>query len=546
MTMDRARPDPKLDRSDAAAGDAANLLRAYRADAEKLLHEDRLQEARATIRQALRLAPKDAAALNILGVIELQSGNLEEAAATIRRAADLQPAAPEPLHYLGLTYKHLGRYADAIASFRAALALRPDMSPSLIELATSLAILGRHDEAKDVLFRMIELTPDDVATYFDLAQFAPKSLAPEHLSRLGKIARDSEEDLARRASAGFTLAAVHEALADYDAEFECLKRANDLLRDHLTQMDGKLPPSGVMPVGARPKLLAPAKALTRVVAMRSFIESTIDGDFIRRYEGAGHPSNLPIFVLGMPRSGSSLIEQILSSHPMVHGAGEIDAFDSKIVKLQWPYDGYLQRDGTGALRATEPPARHFRKSGAEYVKALRGLNSRARRIVDKMPVNYFHIGMIHLCLPNAIVIHSMRDPVDTCLGCYRRLFGTGNETTYDLGMLGRHYVEYRKVMAHWQRVLPGRVIDVAYEELVADPERETRRLLDLCGLPWNDACLRFYENKRPVLTSSLAQVRQPIHQNAVQRWRRYEKHLGPLFEALGPYAPKTGQFDRPD
>jgi hypothetical protein len=154
-----------------------------------------------------------------------------------------------------------------------------------------------------------------------------------------------------------------------------------------------------------------------------------------------------------------------------------------------------------------------------------------------MPDNFFDIGMIHLCLPNAVILHSVRDPVDTCLGCYRQIFATGHETTYDLTLIGKTYVLYRRLMEHWQRVLPGRVIDVVYEKLVADPESEIRRLVAICGLPWNDACLRFYENQRPVTTASSSQVRQPIFKGAVQRWRRYEKHLGPLLEALGPYAP---------
>ena len=155
-----------------------------------------------------------------------------------------------------------------------------------------------------------------------------------------------------------------------------------------------------------------------------------------------------------------------------------------------------------------------------------------------MPDNYSEIGMIHLCLPNAVILHSVRDPVDTCLGCYKQIFVSGHETTYDLTLVGKTYVLYRRLMEHWNRVLPGRVVDVVYEKLVADPETEIRRLLTVCGLPWDDACLRFHENQRSVRTASSSQVRQPIYKSSLQRWRRYEKHLGPLLEALGPYAPE--------
>jgi tetratricopeptide (TPR) repeat protein len=529
-------------RNQGASGEKAGLLRAYCADAETLLNQDRLDEARAVVKQALRLAPQDPAALNILGVIDLQKGDLKSAAAAIKRAADLQPGAPEPRHYLGLAYEYMGRYDDAIASFRAALALRPGIVATLLELAKLLKILGRHDEAKDALLRLIEANPDDIGAFFELADFAPQALTGEQLSRLDRIANDPAVDIKSCAIANFTLAVLHESRGEFDAEFARLRRANDLSRDHLTEMDGKTESAPVMPASARPRFTTPAKALAQLADMRSFIETTFDAGFIRRHEGAGHPSNLPIFIVGMPRSGSSLIEQVLSSHPMVHGAGEIDTFQAKAVAMQWPYEGYQYRDALGALRPSEPPPRHFRIRGADYVKAVRELDPRARYIVNKALGNYLNIGMIHLCLPNAVIVHSVRDPVDTCLGCYKRHFVTGNETTYDLGLLGRHYQEYRKAMAHWQRVLPGRVIDVVYEELVADPEGQIRRLLELCGLPWDERCLRSHENARPVRTASWIQVRRPIYRGALQRWRRYEKHLAPLFEALGPYAPaRTGQ-----
>jgi tetratricopeptide (TPR) repeat protein len=520
-----------------ASGQNTALVRGFCAEAEKLLFQDRFVEARGAIKQALRLAPRDAAALNILGVIDLQRGDLKSAAANIKRAVELDPGAPEPRHYLGLTYTYMGRYDEAVASYRDALALRPDVAATLGELAQLLKILGRFDEAKAVLLRLIETCPDEMRTYQSLAQFTPQSLTAEQLSRLERTAADPAEATARRASANFSLALIHEARGEFDAEFARLKQANDLCRDHLTRTDGNIGSASVMPVSARPLYTTPAKALAQIADMRSFLETTFDTDFIRRYEGAGHPSSLPIFIVGMNRSGSSLIEQILSSHPMVHGAGEIDTLQAKVTDKQWPYLGYLSPDATGARRLSEPPPRHFRIRGAEYTKALRELNPRAQRIVNKTLANYLHIGMIHLCLPNAIIIHSMRDPVDTCLGCYKRFFDTGNETTYDLGLLGRHYQEYRRTMAHWQRVLPGRAIDVVYEELVADPEGQIRRLLELCRLPWDERCLRSHENTRPVLTSSQAQVRRPIHGDSLRRWRRYEKHLGPLFEALGPYAP---------
>jgi hypothetical protein len=231
----------------------------------------------------------------------------------------------------------------------------------------------------------------------------------------------------------------------------------------------------------------------------------------------------------MPRSGSTLLEQILSSHRRVQGLGETTTL-IQTVRGRYPLD----------LFAPDPPG-HFRQMADAYFKAMhdQGWGS-APRFVDKLLDNYLDVGLIHLMLPKAVILHSVRDPVDTCLACWRKNFRTSQEFSYDLGDVGRQYVRYREMMDHWSTVLPGRVIDVSHEALVADPDTEIRRLVtEACGLEWDEACLRFYETKRPVRTASVAQVRQPIFTSSVARWRRYEKHLRPLFEALGRYASAT-------
>ncbi len=241
--------------------------------------------------------------------------------------------------------------------------------------------------------------------------------------------------------------------------------------------------------------------------------------------GRGHHIEAPIFVVGMPRSGSTLIEQILSSHRRVQGLGEGEALAASI-RHAYPY-----------VILGENPPEHFRNLAQAYFRAqhARGWGS-APRFVDKMLYNYMYVGMIHLMLPEAVILHAVRDPVDTCLGAWRQNFATGNELTYDLADIGHAYVRYREVMAHWENVLPGRVISVSHEALVTDPETQIPRLVtEACGLDWDPACLRFYETQRPVRTASVAQVRQPIFTTALQRWRRYEAHLGPLLDALGPY-----------
>jgi tetratricopeptide (TPR) repeat protein len=522
------------------------LVQAYCADAEKLLLQDRFHEARKVVQQALRLAPSYAAAVHILGVIEMESGNLEEAARLIKRTTELEPNVHDPFYFLGLTYVSLGRLEEAAAAFEAALALKPDLRTVLRQLAETLENLGRNDEARRVVYRQLELDPQDYGALYRLVRLDPKGVSAADRARLeAAVAEDSAPE--ESGAAWIALAEIYEAAGDADKAFLHLKRGNDLLSQGLAKSDGKPIPQFMSPHGTVRRRQAPGKVLEDVARRTAQVELTFDEAFMKRYAGFGHPSQLPIFILGMPRSGSTLIEQILSSHPQVHGAGELQAVHKSMVEMRWPYEGYLQPGADGTLMPSPPPKpanRYFRELGAAYVKALRGYSAKAQRITDKMPDNYFDIGMIHLCLPNAVILHSVRDPVDTCLGCYKQIFATGHETTYDLTLMGKTYVLYRRLMEHWNRVLPGRIVDVVYENLVADPETEIRRLLAACGLPWNDACLRFHENQRAVRTASSSQVRQPLYKSSLQRWRRYEKHLGPLLEALGPYAPDRASLNQ--
>jgi hypothetical protein len=244
------------------------------------------------------------------------------------------------------------------------------------------------------------------------------------------------------------------------------------------------------------------------------------------WRGRGSRTSAPVFVVGKPRSGSTLVEQILASHPDVRGMGENDCLPRAIASM-----------GMGPFGWRAAPD-YFERLAKVYLASMRQLGSATRRkFVDKSLSNFESIGFIALALPNATILHCVRDPLDCCLSAYRMRFTIGNELAFDLAEIGHSYVRYRRLMEHWAAVLPGRVVDVVYEDLVGAQERQTRWLVtEACSLPWNDRCLHFHENDRPVLTASADQVRQPIFTTSIGRWRNYEKHLGPLIEALGPYA----------
>jgi hypothetical protein len=336
----------------------------------------------------------------------------------------------------------------------------------------------------------------------------PAVIGEQDLAALQRAADDPVTVPAARIEAYFALGAGLEQRSADQAAFGAFRAGNRLKHEALM---------------AAPDLAARPDAVERAHDLAArFVAARFDEAFLQRQSHRDSSSAAPIFVIGMPRSGSSLIEQILSSHRDVQGMGESAALSTVV-----------DRGFTEVERAA-----NWRDLAEAYLGAMRqrGWND-ADRFVDKTPENHLRVAMIHLMFPKSVILDSTRDPVDTCLSCYRQLFTEGNETLYDLEQIGRAYVRYRRVMEHWDRVLPGRVIRVRHEELVADPEGQIRRLIaDACKLDWDPACLRFYETEGSVRTASAAQVRRPMFLTSIGRWARYASELEPLLNALGPYA----------
>ena len=235
----------------------------------------------------------------------------------------------------------------------------------------------------------------------------------------------------------------------------------------------------------------------------------------------------------MPRSGTTLVETIIASHPDVHGAGELRDLLKLVIE---PSEGCRGEGYPHSLRGLS--ADGFTRLGERYVTGLRQRSAEALRITDKMPTNFLFLGLIHLMLPQARIIHVRRNAADICLSNFTKLFSNSQYHSYDLREMGRYYAGYARLMEHWRAVLPpGAFLEIQYEDLVADKETQVRCLIDYCGLPWNDACLDPHKNARTIRTASITQVRQPVYTSSVERWRGYQKHLKPLFEALGEHSP---------
>jgi tetratricopeptide (TPR) repeat protein len=359
-------------------------------------------------------------------------------------------------------------------------------------------------EARAAFEQAVELAPNKAKYRRDLGEITRSGDA--HLAALEKLAEDSATlSVGDRIELHFALAKAHEDLGRYEEAFTQWLDGNALKRRQITYNEAET-----------------LGGLDRVQAV-------FTSELIRSWQNVGHPSKVPVFIVGMARSGSTLVEQILASHPQVFGGGELKYFDAAMEGTRTKLGG----SATFPELVSDMTDDDFRDLGARYLAEIERLAPDSIRITDKMPTNFIFAGLIHLALPNAPIIHTVRDPVDTCLSAFSKLFTEGQPHTYDLAELGRFYRHYQALMAHWRRVLPpDRILDVRYEDVVADLEGQARRIIAHCGLDWDPRCLAFHQTERPVRTASAAQVRQPIYNSAVGRWRVYEEALRPLLAVL--------------
>jgi tetratricopeptide (TPR) repeat protein len=470
------------------------------------------------------LSPGETGPQVMLADLDLRAGRLLTARRRLEPVVAAHPESEQFRNALARILEELGDANAAEALYREDVARAPDTVTAWARLAHALQVAGKIDEAAELYRKMIDRWPDSVAGYFGLAGIEPKSLSDAEMAALQRLSVSAP--LNERVYAFFALGTLLESRDSYDDAFAAFSEGNRLRRENPDLMPQATPVDQELPT---PRTFTSVDAAEQM--HENFAQETkrnFSAAYIEKFQGRGESSRAPIFIVGLPRSGSTLLEQILSSHPQVQGLGETFAlsrtFQAALAELH-------------AGQRTDPWT-FYRDVGASYLEALAELGwDRRSRAIDKMLGNYVNVGIIHLALPNAVIIHAMRNPVDTCLSAFRQLFGNRNEVTYDLAALGRQYVRYRGMMAHWDAVLPGKVLHVEHERLLAEPEAQVRALLKACDLPWDDRCLRFYENERTVRTASINQVRRPLSDKAVERWRKYEKHLGPLFDSLGPYAP---------
>jgi tetratricopeptide (TPR) repeat protein len=466
----------------------------------------RYDESLAAYERALRLDRTLANAWLGRGNVFRDLERAEEALASYDKAISLAPQFAEGWLGRGNVFRDLDRLEEALASYEKALALKPGFAEAHDRKGWTLLELGRVQEASHAIEKAIASAPKRARFYHNLAESTRFAPGDPHIQAMEELARDMpslRED--EQIDLHFALAKAFADIGDPARSFARLLEGNGLKR----------------------KQIVYDEAATLDVLERT--RAAFTNELMRSRQGQGEPSAVPVFIVGMPRSGTTLVEQILASHPKVFGAGEIDDFGKAIEAL-----GGAARHSpeTASLLSGE----QLRQLGASYVERIRAGAPAAERIANKTPDNFRFAGLIHLALPNARIIHTRRDPVDTCLSCFATLFAENLAPyAYDLEELGRYYRAYEKLMAHWRGALPqGAMLEVQYEAVVGDLEGQARRILAYCGLEWDARCLDFHRTERLVRTASLAQVRQPIYKSSVGRWRVYEPFLGPLLAELAP------------
>lgn len=505
-----ARPLPRPDRKRHGrdADPLAEMLFGLIREAYASRLDGRPAEAVTRYRRVLALRPGLADIHNDLGNALAELGNNEEAIAEFQQAIAINRNLVEAWCNWGFTLIELRRIDEADTKFRNALAVDRRHAAAHYGLSLLMKARGRFDDAVQEAERAIKCAPDQAIYYDHLAALRPFTIGDRYFSaveRLGSGAAAANPIATKdRSHRHLALFRCYDHAGNVAAAFEHLATANRLKRQQIGYDEKKM------------------------LGLMERTRSVLTADLIASRRGAGDPSSVPIFVIGMPRSGTSLIEQILASHPDVFGAGELDIFDrltgevSNALPGKPPFPVFVPRMTPDYIRAL----------GTSYLLELAKRAPKAKRIVDKMPTNFHFLGLIHMVLPNARIIHAVRDPIDTCVSCFTASFKRQPQT-YDLAELGRYFRHYQELMAHWRRVLPaGQMLEVRYEELVGDLESVARRLIAHCGLAWDPRCLEFHRIERPVFTASDTQVRRPIYKSSIGRWRKYEEFLAPLLDAL--------------
>ncbi len=463
------------------------------------------EDALATYRALLDADPTLAQAHSRIATLLFERGDPPAARAQHEAWQEQAPHDPAMLHDLARAFGDIGGYERAAEIYRELLSLDADNARACAGLGSVLQSLGRFEDATQWLERALDLKPDLGWVYGALMVNRGYRMPPQRHAVMRRLADDKAAGVRARAHLHFALGQRHDKRAEHAEAFAHFDAGNRLQ--------------------AQGELFDPEAFDDRIERIVQHFSAA----FFAQRRHFGDASQRPVFVVGMPRSGTSLVEQIIASHPRAFGAGELEDIGRMVRELP-ALTGARQRypECTAPFTAEQAGALAQR-----YLGALAARAPEADRVTDKMPFNMLWLGLVALLFPKARVVFCRREPMDNCLSCYFQIFSKGQRFSYDLAHLGRVYRQHERLMAHWAECLPLRVLTVDYEALVRDAEPEIERLIEFVGLPWDDRCLAFHQSTRQVRTASVWQVRQPMYQSSIARWRAYEPWLGELRHSLG-------------
>ena len=461
--------------------------------------------------RALELNDRHTDAMNNMAAALNQLHLFDKALLPLRRLARLRPSSAGVMRNLADALYRAGAVAESLAAYHEALRLDPGSKAARLGMAEACEAAGKFKQAKMHYLAVLRREPDNSLALSKALQMREGDTDPEWAARAERLAESNDADPAVKVRLNIGLGYYYDRIGSYDTAFGRLK----LARDEQAQRH-------------------PFDSAGYSRAIDTLIE-VFTKDFFQSAETSGIESSRPIFIVGMPRSGTTLTEQVLATHSRVAAGGELSALPAasyRILELsaeRQPYPHGLKSVSAASLAAL----------ATQYLEQLDKLDTGGRTVTDKLPFNFMHLGLIPLIFPNARIVHCRRDPMDNCMSCYFTSFAEEIQFTNDLGRLGAYYADYHRLMKHWKEVLPIRIFDLRYEDLVSDTETAIRELLRYCDLDWEEACLKFYRTERGIRTPSRWQVRQPIYRHSVARWRHYERYLEPLRQGLGAALSQT-------
>ncbi len=471
--------------------------------AMKLYENGNYLESSAMCTTLLKRNAKEPNLWSILSAAQVGMMKYAEARKSAMKGLKFAPKSPDLQCRLGLTYMSEHRFSEAVSEFKKAQSYQPGHTWSLRCLTDALSRQGKFEEAYETLHKEYEEQPYEIGLWFAYLKVCMKTERYDEAMKIAGTLMNDQVTVRRfRAAMLFVIGELHTKVGEYDRAYEICTEANEIAKE---QFEAEKHRAGT----------------DRVIA--AWTPETIGS-----LDKPTRKSDPFVFIVGMPRSGTSLVEQIIASHPAAHGCGELDYINHLA--------GQFSKDGGGwsyLSQIDRLTKNNLDKAAGLYIDMVSKLAPGASRITDKMPINQMHLGLINAILPNAKIVHCVRDPRDTFVSCYFHHFlGKGNAFTYNPTDFASCFTDYWRLMKHWKEVLDIEILDVVYEDVIADQEGQSRRLIDFIGLDWNEKCLDFHKTKRTTKTLSAEQVNKPIYKSSIARWKKHEKHLGPLLAGL--------------